>query len=126
MRHDSRTRIASPAVALRTASSTAGYSAALTPFQFSPVSTFDGQLGGAAGAVDRVEQFLDLPHRGHPICTPGGQRGREIGAGRMQPGQHRGGDAVAAQAERLVDGGHPSSAAPAASAARATWVAPWP
>ncbi len=65
----------------------------------------DGDGRGAAGALGRVEHLAELAHRGHRDLDIGLQRGREVGARGVQPRQHRGGDAVAAQRQRLVDGG---------------------
>ena len=82
---------------------------------------------GTAGAFGRVEHFGELTHRRHRDLDVGAQRGREVGAGRVQPRQHRRGDAVAraARAPRRW-WPRPSSVAPAASAARDTGVAPCP
>ena len=100
-----RSRIASSACARRSAVSIAGYSAALDTVAVQPGVHLDGDGRGAAGALDRVEQLTELAHRGQRKLDIGLQRGGEVGAGRVQPGQHRGGDAVAAQRQRLVDGG---------------------
>ena len=86
------------------AASMAGYSAAPTPLRFSPVSSLMVTVAVAAGALGRVEQFVELTHRRHRHLDVGLQRGGEVGARRVQPCQHRRGDAVAAQRQRLVDG----------------------
>ena len=65
----------------------------------------DGHGGRATGATGCIQQLLELTLRGHRDLHVGQQRGTEVDAGRMQPGQHRRGDAVGAQRQRLVDGG---------------------
>ena len=70
---------------------------------------FDGHHRGAAGACRGVEQVVHLPQGRHRDLDVGLQRGREVGAGRMQPAQDRRGDPVPAQCERLVDRDDPES-----------------
>ena len=70
------------------------------------------QSRGGAGALDRVEKFGELAHRRHRDLHVRAQRGREIGAGRVQPREDRRGDAVAPQRERLVNGRDPEFGRP--------------
>ena len=100
-----RNRIASSAAARRNAVSIDGYSAAPTPLRFSPVSTLTVTFAGATGQLDRGQQLTQLTRRGQRQLDVGLQRGSEVGARRVQPGQHRRGDAFAAQHQRLLDGG---------------------
>ena len=100
-----RNRIASSAWARRSAVSIAGYSAAPTPLRFSPVSTLTVTVAVRPVRFDRVQHLAELAHRRQRHLDVGLQRGGEVGARRVQPCQHRCGDAVAAQRQRLVDGG---------------------
>ena len=110
----------------RSVASIDGYSAGLTPLRLSPVSTLT--VTSAVTPVSLAAASSSSSCRGEDtaICTSACSGGSEVGAGRMQPRQHRRGDAVAAQRQRLLDGGDPDLGRPAASAARPTWVAPWP
>ena len=66
----------------------------------------DRDVGGASGALHRVENTVQLAHRRHPDVHIGHQGGAEVRVRRVQPGQHRGGDAVGAQRQSIVEGRH--------------------
>ena len=111
-------------MARSTASSTAGYSAALTPLRFSPVSTL--MVSSAVRPVRSTASSSSSTCRTEdtPICTPAVSAGAksvpggcsQASTGAVMPSRRR------LSASSMV--ATPSSAAPAASAARATWVAP--
>ena len=101
-----RSRIASSATARPQRGQHRRVSAAADAVAVQPGVHLDGDVGGDAGAAaPRPAARRAGAPRTRAICDIGLQRGGEVGARRMQPGQHRRGDAVAAQRQRLVDGG---------------------
>jgi hypothetical protein len=70
-----------------------------------PGVDLDGDWRGPAGAAHRVQQLVELALRGHGDLNVGQPRGPEVDAGRVQPGQHRRGDAGGAQRQCLLNGG---------------------
>ena len=66
----------------------------------------DGDFRGTARALGRVAEFDQLAQRRYGDLHVGVESGCEVGPRRVQPRQHGSCDAVAAERDRLVDGGN--------------------
>lgn len=118
--------MACSATARRSAVSIDGYCAGGTPLRFSPVSTLTVTVAVRPVSRTAVSSSSSWRCEDRPICTPASSAGRKSMPGGCSQASTGALIPAARSASASSTVATPSSAAPAASAARAVCTAPWP